>query len=220
MPQSPLFIQFFISTFVNLLISPKKTMKSLAFTKVTRAFYYYITLCGIVFICDSLILMVRMSTSSPLSEVNPMVGYSSPFLPLFIVIVPQVLALGILIRTTNFFGGTKGFVETTKSVLYGFTPAFFSMFCWRVILNAGILPNTLDFFSPVGIIVSNASFFIFTVVWSGYLITLGLSEFHEIPMRKAFHSVFSCFILILVIFAVVNAAIFLISQPYVPASFP
>jgi len=40
------------------------------------------------------------------------------------------------------------------------------------------------------------------------LITLGLSEFHQIPMRKALYSVFSCYILALVIFAIVNTAVF------------
>lgn len=193
MPQSPSFIQFFISTLVHLLVSPKKTLKSLAPTTVDTALFYYIALWGIAFLGGYIIHALYISSRNR-GPMPPMIYYPFPYIVIFILLGLQVLAFGILTMTTRFCYRTWNISETAKAAMYGFTPGvlsfpvFYGLFLCSL---TSLLPVDLD---SLGLIM------LVFALWSGYLITLGLSEFHEIPKRNALYSVISCFILVFVLF--------------------
>lgn len=194
MGQSPSFIRFFISTLVHLFISPKKTMKSLAPTKVITAVWYYLTLCGVVLLDGYMIFALFLSTKDP----ELMILYLFPYTLLFLLIGAQCLSLGILILTTRLCGGMRGISETVKAALYGFTPSLLSFLAlYSLVLFSGSFTASYDVFLFITIIVIFAA-------WSGYLIVRGLAEFHSIPLHKAWYSVILFFILILVIDALVS----------------
>lgn len=192
--QSPSFIRFFISTLVHLLISPKKTMKSLTPTKVTTAVWYYLMLCGVVLLGGYFIFALFLSTRDP----ELMILYLFPYTLLFLLIGAQCLSLGILILTTKLFGGMRGISETVKAALYGFTPSLLSFLAlYSIVLFSGSFIVSYDVFLFIAISVIFAA-------WSGYLIARGLAEFHKIPLHKACYSVILGFLLILVINAIVS----------------
>lgn len=131
-----------------------------------------------------------------------MIYYPFPYMVIFILFGLQVLAFGILTITTRFCCKKWNISETAKAGMYGFTPGVLS---FPVLY--GLFVCSLMSLLPVDLNSLGAIILVFAL-WSGYLITLGLSEFHEIPIRKAWYSVFSCYILVLVIFAIVNVAVF------------
>ncbi len=201
MPQSPSFIQFFISTLVHLLVFPKKTIKSLTPTTVNTALSYYIAL-WVIAILGGYIIHALYVSSRNRGPMPPMILELFPYMVIFIIIGLQVLAFGILTITTRFWCRKWTISETAKAAVYGFTPGVLS---FPVLY--GLFVCSLTSLLPVDLNSLGAIILVFAL-WTGYLITLGLSEFHEIPIRKALYSVFSCYILALVIFAIVNTAVF------------
>ena len=190
---SPSFIQFFISTLVNLLVFPKKAMKSLAPTEVTTAIYFFIALWVIAFLGGYIIHALYVSYRNP-GPLPLAIYYPFPYMVIFLLIGLQVLAFGILTITTRFCCRKWNISETAKAAVYGFTPGVLS---FPVLY--GLFVCSLTSLLPVDMNSLGAIILVFALL-SGYLITLGLSEFHKIPKRDALYSVFSCYILVFVLF--------------------
>lgn len=127
-----------------------------------------------------------------------MILYMFPYTMLFLLIGAHCLSLGILILTTRLCGGMRGVSETVKAALYGYTPSLLSFLAlYSLVLFSGSFEVSYDVFLFIAVIVM-------FVAWSGYLIARGLAEFHKIPLHKAGCPVILCFILILVIDALVS----------------
>ncbi|MBN1167064.1 MAG: YIP1 family protein [Methanospirillaceae archaeon] len=196
-------VRFFISTLVSVLISPKKTIKARAKTELCTAFLYYIVLCGIMVFLGIFVLFTDQVISPGFSFAYQ--GYML-LVCLGIFIAPQFPALGILMITTRIFRGNSGISETCKAFFYGLTPSVFLM---PILLLLRVTGRGTDPLLFLGVLVV----FVF---WSGYLIYLGLKEFHQISSVQSFCSVFSCLILIIILSVGFYLIILMLSSPPYP----
>jgi hypothetical protein len=204
------FPHFFPAALVGIVIKPKNTFKNLADVKTSTAFLYYAVLCVIVV----LIGMGSCYFGSFLfsNSIPAMISaYLLVILPWF-WIAPQLLIIAILLVTTRIFGGKRGIHNTIKSSFFGLTPFVI------------VLPLVwIIFFLPSG--GSNILFvmtgYIAATLWSGYLISTGLREYHKISRKNAIISVILCFLIVVMIIAGIMVAGMLMQSsppPYQPVS--
>lgn len=180
----------FIDKVKGFLFEPSDTLSNSREDPLNEALKYYITLVIIYSVLNALIQIFFGEIISPIMGNYSIISGAEVKKTIFMSIYHVLYAIPGLFISAVFLdicvsiaGGKKGLNQTIKALVYTSTPSL--LFGWIPVIN------------------------VLAVIWSLVLNIIGIREFHEISIKRAFAAVVIPIVSILLIAAFFSKAIFL-----------